>query len=105
MRTNDIFTAYLAWNGGGKRRPVYVIDDNEKEVIFYKITTKYKKKSSSIQQMYFPIQDWKMCGLFRPSYIDTITVNIIDKSKVHLEYVGHLSSRDVIRLSEFLALQ
>ena len=102
MKTNDILTAYISWPGGGKSRPIYVINDDGEKIRFYKITSKYINKTNSIKRMYFPINDWKASGLYKPSYIDTITVGCLLKKKFKIKYVGKLSSKDAKRFVEFL---
>lgn len=71
MKINDIYTAYVSWPGGGKRRPVLLIEDGKEKVTVFKITTKYEQKSDRIKKNYFPISNWKELGLDKQSYIDT----------------------------------
>lgn len=49
MKSNRIYTAYVAWKTGGKRGPVLVVEDNDNSVTVLKITTKYQSKSSKIK--------------------------------------------------------
>ncbi|MBC8744264.1 MazF family toxin-antitoxin system [Lactobacillus sp. Marseille-P7033] len=94
MKTNDISIAYVSWIGGGKLRPIYVISDSDNKVRFYKITSKYENKSPQIKSYYFKINSWKEAGLTKQSYIDTITVGKIDKSKFNLRVIGRLTKED-----------
>lgn len=70
METNEIYTAYVAWSTGGKRRPVLVIRDEYMQVYCYKITSKYKNKSETIKRNYYKIKDWSKSGLVMQSYVD-----------------------------------
>ena len=45
MKINDIYTAYVSWTQGGKRRPVLIIQENNTDVLVFKITSKYKSSS------------------------------------------------------------
>ncbi|MDB6229722.1 MazF family toxin-antitoxin system [Lactobacillus amylovorus] len=102
MKSNRIYTAYVAWKTGGKRRPVLVVEDNDNSVTVLKITTKYQSKSSKIKKYYYPIIDWQKSGLKEKSYIDTIKkVNLL-KSDVSFHYVGRLSSQDKNGLRKFI---
>ncbi|MCI1975081.1 MAG: MazF family toxin-antitoxin system [Limosilactobacillus sp.] len=105
MKTNDISIAFVSWPGGGKRRPIYIISDENNKVRFYKITSKYDNKSPKIKKYYFKINQWSDAGLNRQSYIDTITVGKIDKSKFKLEVIGKLTKQDAERLVVFLSSQ
>ena len=102
MKTNDISIAYISWNGGGKKRPIYIISDSDNKVRFYKITSKYENKSFEIRKNYFKIDHWKEAGLNKQSYIDTITVGKIDKRKFNLRFIGRLSKQDAEKLVMFL---
>lgn len=103
MKTNDISTAFITWSGGGKRRPIYIISDENNKVRFYKITSKYDNKSPKIKEHYFKINQWSEAGLNKQSYIDTITVGKIDKSKFDLEVIGKLTRQDAEGLAAFLS--
>lgn len=100
MKINDIYTAYVSWAQGGKRRPVLIIQENNTDVLVFKITSKYK--SSHIQKYYYRIMDWKISGLVKPSYVDTMSRVRLLKYEVSFHYVGRLSVRDRIGLAEFI---
>lgn len=100
MKINDIYTAYVSWTQGGKRRPVLIIQENNTDVLVFKITSKYK--SSHVQKYYYPLIDWKISGLVKPSYVDTMSRVRLLKDEVSFHYVGRLSVRDRIGLAEFI---
>lgn len=102
MKINEIYTAYVSWNQGGKRRTVLIIREDDASVSVFKITSKYQTKSSNIRKYYCPIKEWKESGLVRQSYIDTITRLNLTKKDVRFNYVGKLSVRDRIDLAEFI---
>lgn len=102
MRTNDISTAYISFPGGGKRRPIFILSDKNGTVRFYKITSKYANKSNTIKKMYFPIDHWREAGLNKQSYIDTITVGLINKHDFKLKVIGRLIPEDARKLEMFL---
>ena len=105
MRTSDIFTAYISWPGGGKRRPAFVIKDDGEIVSFYKITTKYNDISDKTKSQYFPIKHYKEAGLRKQSYIDTINVGGLRKSQHDIQIIGRLTNEDTRELRRFLELQ
>ena len=100
MKINDIYTAYVSWTQGGKRRLVLIILENNTDVLVFKITSKYK--SSHVQKYYYPLIDWKISGLVKPSYVDTMSRVRLLKDEVSFYYVGRLSVRDRIGLAEFI---
>lgn len=102
MQTNEIYTAYVSWNGGGKRRPVLVIFDHLTSVKVYLITTKYQKKSTKIKRYYFKINKGQEAGLNRQSYIDTLNQIDLLKKDVNFKYIGNLTLDDRISLFEFI---
>lgn len=102
MRINEIYTAYVTWQNGGKRRPILIIETNEDDFSFLKITSKYKNKSEKIKSIYYPLQDWRDEGLRKQSYIDTGTLLNLSKSDVSLNYVGRLTQKDKIGLTRFI---
>ncbi|KRM68219.1 MazF family toxin-antitoxin system [Limosilactobacillus coleohominis DSM 14060] len=101
MKTNDVYTAYVAWSNGGKRRPVLIRRINKDEVLVYKITTKYQNKSNEIRRHYYPIADLDEAGLKRQSYIDTLNLVGLPRS-VQLRRIGQLSVKDMHNLAEFI---
>lgn len=105
MRINSIYTAYISWNSGGKRRPVLIVEDEEKSVTVFKITSKYSGKSLKIKQKYYPIKNWQESGLKKASYIDTIKkVNLL-KEDIDFKYIGKLTLEDKKGLTLFLKQQ
>lgn len=102
MRTNEIYTAEISWPGGSKRRPVLIIEEDDKSVSVFRITSKYKNKTNYIKHFYYPIVDWESSGLRKQSYIDTKTVQYLDKTDISFYRVGVLSANDRQGLKEFL---
>lgn len=102
MKTNQIYTAYVSWNNGGKRRPVLIINDNGESVRIYSITTKYESKSKEIRKYYYKISGWQDVGLKKQSYVDTLNQIDLLKADIRFEYVGRLSIDDRIGLAEFI---
>lgn len=102
MKTNEIYTAEVSWLGGSKRRPVLIIEDKNREVSVFKITSKYENKSKYIKHFYYPIVEWKKSGLNKPSYIDTKTLEYLNKKDLSFHRVGFLTSKDKQRLKEFI---
>ena len=102
MRINDIYTAFVSWPGGGKRRPVLVLKDHGVIVEVFKITIQFAQKSAYIQSRYFKIEHWKEAGLAKQSYIDTIEVLNLNKEKIKFHWVGSLTSEDIDKFSRFL---
>jgi len=103
MDTYEIYIAYVSWAGGGKRRPVLVLEENVGSVTVFDITTQYQNKSESIRAKYFPINDWKQAGLDMQSYIDTnstitVSLSVVDSKNP----IGKLSAADEERLIEFI---
>lgn len=104
MKINDVYTAYISWPGGGKRRPVLILDVNQHQALVFKITTKYYSKSVVIQHKYYQIQDLKSAGLKKESYIDTISKLWLQKRNVEFHYIGKLSTKDIFGLADFIKL-
>ena len=85
MKTDDIYTAYISWPGGGKRRPVLIVENNNDGFVdIFKITSKYKNKSERIRAYYYPILDWELAGLYKPSYVDVGKIIRLDRSRIPL---------------------
>lgn len=102
MKINEIYTAYVSWNKGCKRRPVLVLKDDDVSVTVFKITSKYETNSPSIQRYFYPIKEWQESGLVKQSYIDTITRLNLMRKDVRFNYAGRLSVRDRNGLAEFI---
>ena len=104
MKPFEIFIAYVAWQGGGKSRPILVISSDSKVVRAFRITSKYDSKSTQIQNQYFEIKDWQTAGLVQKSYIDTICpANLPVKYIIGNTPIGKLSENDKQRLIQFLS--
>lgn len=102
MKTNEIYTAYVSWITGGKRRPILVVKDKIDTIRFYKITTKYQKKSSRIKANYYKMHDWKEEGLNKQSYIDTGRIEEMPKKGMVFHHVGRLSIAETEMLAQFI---
>lgn len=103
MKTNDIYTAYVSWPGGGKRRPVIIVQDTEDKVNVLKITTKYKNKSVRIKSNYYPMIDWQKEGLRQQSYIDTNAIqSLLKKGDLSFSYIGRLTTNEKKGLALFI---
>lgn len=106
MKKNDVASVYVAYEDkrGGKNRPVLIIEDNNDSVTFYKITSKYGNKSNAIKRNYFSIDDWKLVGLNKRSWIDLNKIKSITKNNniANFKKIGELTINDSLRLYEFL---
>lgn len=102
MKINDLYTAYVSWAGGGKRRPVLVLNVDKKNVLVFKVTTKYKDKPVNIKKHYYAIQDMTSTGLYKQSYIDTITKVSLSLNRVSFKRIGELSTVDIDGLERFI---
>jgi len=106
MKTNEIVTVYVAFadKEGGKRRPILVVQDRNDRIDFFSITSKYKNKSKKMQQVYFPIKNWKQSGLNKPSWIDVGVLRAIPKENTEIKYtkVGILTNEDSQKLIDFI---
>ncbi|QDR73682.1 type II toxin-antitoxin system PemK/MazF family toxin (plasmid) [Limosilactobacillus reuteri] len=103
MKINEIYTAYVSWGTGGKRRPVLVIKSDEDFFEFYNITSKYNEKSRFIQRQYYPIKYWKESGLKKQSYVDVGRILNLPVEAVVLKFVGELTRDDKIGLANFIS--
>ncbi|VDG19721.1 hypothetical protein [Lactiplantibacillus mudanjiangensis] len=103
MKINDLVSLYVSYieGPGGKKRPVLVRKVSKDRVMAFKITTKYAHKSKFIQQQYYKIQDWKIVGLNRPSWIDVGNVYSFPKVGLTFKKIGQLTVRDQIDLDKF----
>jgi hypothetical protein len=104
MNFFDIYIAYVSWEGGGKRRPVLILEESGGSVIVFGITTRYEGKSEAVRAKYFTINDWQQAGIDRQSYVDTnntvtLSITAIDGKNP----IGRLSPADEARLIEFLS--
>ena len=103
MRPFEIFIAYLAWGDEGKDRPVLMLKKSDDNVLVYPITTKYDGKSEIIKAKLYKIEDWKLSGLDKVSFIDTgeltrCSVYVIDENGP----IGKLTDNDKRSLLMFL---
>ena len=102
MKTNDIYTAYVAWHTGGKRRPILIIRDSVSDFDFFKITSKYAQKSDRIKKNYYPINDWELAGLAKQSYVDIGNIVNLPKEGLRLTHIGRLTQNDQVGLVGFI---
>lgn len=102
MKTNEIYTAFISWRTGRKRRPILIIKNYKNDFDFYRITSKYKNKSNSIKKNYYPIKDWRKSGLAKASYIDIGEILNLEIKDVNLKYIGQLTLRDRNDLAAFI---
>lgn len=102
MRINDVYTAYVAWNNGGKNRPILILKEDADNVYFYRITTKYKNKSRAMKAIRYPIVDWQKVGLNRKSYVVIDRPYQVKISLAEFNYVGRLTANDIEGLKNFI---
>ena len=103
MHPFDIYIAYVSWLGGGKTRPVLVLNQQATDVSVFSITAQYEGKSEAVRSKYYRINDWQQAGLDRPSYVDTNTVRVVPKAILAgKSKIGRLSAADELRLIEFI---
>lgn len=102
MRINDIYTAYVSWGSGGKKRPILILKEDQNHIYFYRITTKYKNKSQAMKDIRYPIVDWQCVGLNEESYIVIDRPYQIERIFTNLNYVGHLTAKDIKGLKIFI---
>ena len=104
MNIFDIFIAYVTWGGGGKKRPVLILEQRAGGVTVFNITTQYDGKSEIIRSKYFRINDWQQAGLKQQSYVDTNSTVTLPLTSVDLAHpVGTLTESDVRKLFEFIS--
>lgn len=102
MKINEIYTAFVLWQRGGKRRPVLILNINKNEVLVFKITTQYQNKSQYIKDKYYKIKDLSLAGLVKQSYIDTVKTYRLNSKKIKFTKIGKLSSKDIFELDKFI---
>lgn len=106
IEQNDIYWAKLQMhNGTYKERPVLVVVpelEHDKDcAAVMPITSKMFKKSDYISKQYAPIDDWKECGLKKPSYVDAHpkSMHVINRDKLndrsHFKPMSPSSQRNV----------
>jgi hypothetical protein len=106
MTFPELYIAYVAWENGGKRRPVLVLSEDGDIISVYPVTSQYGRKSESIQAQYFVINDWRQAGLDKQSYADTADIVELARTAIVAQSpIGKLSEADEARLLEFLANQ
>ena len=104
MNIFDIYIAYVTWGGGGKKRPVLILEQTAGGVTVFNITTRYEGKSEIIRSKYFKINDWQKAGLNQQSYVDTNSTVTLPLSSVDLNHpVGTLTESDVQKFIEFVS--
>ena len=100
----DIFIAYVTWGGGGKKRPVLILEQIVGGVTVFNITTQYEGKSEIIRSKYFKINDWQQAGLNQQSYIDTNSTVTLPLSSIDVTHpVGTLTESDARKFIEFIS--
>jgi len=104
MNIFDIYIAFVSWGGGGKSRPVLILEESAVDATVFCITTQYDTKSEAVRAKYYAINDWEQAKLDRLSYIDTnntitLPLTAIDSNK----QIGRLTASDVLRLIEFIS--
>lgn len=103
MQINEVYTAFVSWPGGGKRRPILILKNSRDILYVFKITSKYGTKSPKVKKQYYPIQDWRDAGLKKPSFIDVGVVKRLNKrSEIKFKYVGKLTTNDIEGLALFI---
>lgn len=108
MATGDIYKIFIKFRDdpiqGKERFAVEIGKSNLIVVLLNSITSQYDKKSEQIKLQYYPIKDWGVAGLAKPSYIDILSTMQFDFQKVMQlgTYVGQLSLTDVEQLFEFI---
>lgn len=104
MRINDLVSLYVAYigNNGGKKRPVLIRKIRSEDITAFKITSKYAHESEYIKQQYYPIQDWKISGLNRQSWVDIGTLYSFPKDQLTFKEIGHLTDKDLIGIDRFV---
>lgn len=103
MKTNDVVSVYVGYveGRGGKTRPVLVRKVFTNSVEVFKITSKYANKSPYIQQQYYPIEDWKVVGLNRKSWVDLGKILSIPTAGITFKSIGKLTKLDQIKIDLF----
>lgn len=103
MKINDIVSVYVGYieGKGGKKRPVLIRKVLSDHIEVFKITSKYANKSDYIQQQYFPISDWKISGLKKPSWVDLGMRLSIPTKGVNFKKIGKLTTNDQIKIDQF----
>ena len=96
MKPFELYIAYVAWGGIGKRRPVLIRSHSGGKVLAYPITSQPRSK-------FFYIENWASSGLRKPSYVDLGKLISICQSKISTKPIGHLTNTDRARLMEALA--
>ena len=104
MNIRDIGVVYVRFAGkeGGKRRPIFVTSVKEETFTFFPITSQYEKKSDRIKTQYFPIVDWQLYGLVKPSWIDIGSQIEYDLEQVEFMPIGTLGNEATNALEEFI---
>ena len=98
----ELYIAYIAWDTGGKRRPVLILETAAKYATAYPLTTQYEDKSENVRRRYFNITDLNVAGLDKPSYVDTTKTYELAIEAIKDAKIGELSDADVVRFLEFL---
>ena len=100
--TYDIYIDFVSWTGGGKSRPVLILNEGIDRIEVLGITSRFDDKSDCIRSQFFRINDWRQAGLHQESYINTGQTVTLPRSAME-RMVGALSESDTKRLMKFLA--
>ena len=100
--THKLYWAYVGFIdiSGGKKRPVLYLRETDESYIVLRLSSQFDNKSDFIKSKYIEILDWKIAGLSKPSWIDTIQTYTLPIDKTELTYIGQLSERDLASLAE-----
>lgn len=105
MKNEDVAIAYVSFeDGGGKKRPIFVLSVAGSKLSFYKISSQYENKPKKIKKYYCPIKYWREAHLNKPSWIDTVKIYTIDvhKTEIRPYTIGRLTYDDAEHLADFL---
>lgn len=100
----DLYWAYVGFTdiSDGKTRPVLYIRQTKNDYIVFRLSSQYDNKSDFIKSKYIEIIDWKLVGLSKKSWIDTVQTYQLPIDKTKLTYIGKLSKSDYERLIDHL---
>ncbi|MEB3752978.1 hypothetical protein [Acinetobacter sp. MD2(2019)] len=103
----DVYWAYVGFTNiaDGKTRPVLYIRQTKTDYIVFRLSSQYDNKSDFIKSKYIEILDWKLVGLSKKSWIDTVQTYQLPIDKTKLTYIGRLSKNDYERLINHLKEQ
>ncbi|WEV43482.1 type II toxin-antitoxin system PemK/MazF family toxin [Lactobacillus sp. ESL0684] len=105
FNVNDIVDAYVTYfeGEGGKRRPALVVGRDNDTVDVLKITSKYEGKSKSVKAHRYPLKDWQIEGLSKPSYVDIMAIQKLYISEQrYMIKRGTITDDDLEGLAKFI---